>query len=201
MKKLLALVIALVLLFALAVTVAESYGDNSVAEEADVYTSASTTKTVLSGEARAAAVDALVKSSADLATRAEAGAEGYIAPESVNALILSVNPDGSVGLSTISQWKYVTDDAGDQVILELTHGQNALNLSRENAAGSLLLRLDGASYIVHLRVKDADEQAFSQEAYDEGQFNAHYSGAQERLSSYTITCDATAIEVTYALIF
>ena len=63
------------------------------------------------------------------------------------------------------------------------------------------MRLDGASYIVHLRVKDADEQAFSQEAYDEGQFNAHYSGAQEQLSSYTITCDATAIEVTYALIF
>lgn len=173
----------------------------AVAETADTYTTASATKTVLAGEAYDAAAAALVAHCADLATLAETKVEGYaVNPLLVNAQIMSVNTDGSVGLSTISQWKYV-DGEKDQVIVELTAGQNQINLSKPGACGTLLVKIDGACYLVHLAVVESDEQVFTQEAFDAGEFNFHYSGAPNQLSSFTITCDVTAIEQTYALIF
>ena len=191
MKKFLSLILCAVLCLASVAAIAET----------DAYTTASSTKTVLTGEAYDAAAAALVAHCADLATLAETKVEGYaVNPNLVNAQIMSVNTDGSVGLSTISQWKYV-DAEKDQVIVELTAGQNQINLSQDGACGTLLVKIDGACYLVHLAVIDSDEQVFTQEAYDAGEFNYHYSGAANALSSFTITCDVTAIEQTYALIF
>lgn len=172
------------------------------AEEVDVYTSASATKTMLEGEALTAAGVLLAQNDSDLATLAQTKVEGYTAPNVALGQIMSVNPDGSIGLSTISEWQYVQNEAGrDQVIVELTHGQNALNLSKEGARGSLLVRLDGVSYLVHLDVVESDEQVYTDEAYQAGEFDAHYSGAPNKLSSYTITSDVLSIETTNMLMF
>lgn len=191
MKKILSLILCAVLCMMSVAAVAE----------VDAYTTASATKTVLSGDAYEAAAAALVAHCADLATTAEAKVEGYAEnPLLTNAQIMSVNTDGSVGLSTISQWKYVDADK-DQVVLELTAGQNQINLSRDGACGTLLVKIDGACYLVHLAVVESDEQVFDQAAYDAGEFNQHYSGAANALSSFTITCDVMAIEMSYALIF
>ena len=50
---------------------------------------------------------------------------------------ISVNPDGSVGLSTISEWKYENGKA----YAKLTQGQNALNLSTPGATGKRSSRI------------------------------------------------------------
>lgn len=192
MRKLIALM--MVLLCTLSV--------QALAEEVDAYTSASTTKTLLSGEELDAAAALLAASGSDLATLAQTKVEGYTSPSGVNAQIMSVNPDGSIGMSTISEWKYVQNaDGKDQVIVELTYGQNALNLSEEGARGTLLVLLDGASYLVHLDVLDSDEQVYTEEAYNAGEFDAHYSGAADELSSYTITCEVLSIEMSHMLLF
>ena len=172
------------------------------AEEVDVYTSASATKTMLEGEALTAAGVLLAQNDSDLATLAQTKVEGYTAPNVALGQIMSVNPDGSIGLSTISEWQYVQNEAGqDQVIVELTYGQNALNLSEDGARGSLLVRLDGVSYLVHLDVVESDEQVYTDEAYQAGEFDSHYSGAPNKLSSYTITSDVLSIETTNMLMF
>ena len=192
MRKLIALM--MVLLCTLSV--------QALAEEVDAYTSASTTKTLLSGEELDAAAALLAASGSDLATLAQTKVEGYTSPSGVNAQIMSVNPDGSIGMSTISEWKYVQNaDGKDQVIVELTYGQNALNLSEEGARGTLLVLLDGASYLVHLDVLDSDEQVYTEEAYNAGEFDAHYSGAADELRSYTITCEVLSIEMSHMLLF
>lgn len=192
MKKLIALMMVLLC----------AVGAQALAQEVDAYTSASMTKTLLSGEELDAAAALLAASGSDLATLAQTKAEGYTAPSGVNAHIMSVNPDGSVGLSTISEWKYVQNaDGRDQVIVELTYGQNALNLSEDGARGTLIVLLDGAGYLVHLDVVDSDEQVYTDEAYNAGEFDAHYSGAANQLSSYTITCDVLSVEMSRLLLF
>ena len=192
MKKLIALMMVLLC----------AVGAQALAQEVDAYTSASMTKTLLSGEELDAAAALLAASGSDLATLAQTKAEGYTAPCGVNAHIMSVNPDGSVGLSTISEWKYVQNaDGRDQVIVELTYGQNALNLSEDGARGTLMVLLDGAGYLVHLDVVDSDEQVYTDEAYNAGEFDAHYSGAANQLSSYTITCDVLSVEMSRLLLF
>ena len=192
MKKLIALMMVLLC----------AVGAQALAQEVDAYTSASMTKTLLSGEELDAAAALLAASGSDLATLAQTKAEGYTAPSGVNAHIMSVNPDGSVGLSTISEWKYVQNaDGRDQVIVELTYGQNSLNLSEDGARGTLMVLLDGAGYLVHLDVVDSDEQVYTDEAYNAGEFDAHYSGAANQLSSYTITCDVLSVEMSRLLLF
>ena len=177
MKKLIALMMVLLC----------AVGAQALAQEVDAYTSASMTKTLLSGEELDAAAALLAASGSDLATLAQTKAEGYTAPSGVNAHIMSVNPDGSVGLSTISEWKYVQNaDGRDQVIVELTYGQNALNLSEDGARGTLMVLLDGAGYLVHLDVVDSDEQVYTDEAYNAGEFDAHYSGAANQLILFLI---------------
>ena len=192
MKKLIALMMVLLCML----------GVQALAEEVDAYTSASTTKTLLAGEELDTAAALLAATCSDLAPLAQTKVEGYTAPSGVNAQIMSVNPDGSVGMSTISEWKYVQNaDGKDQVIVELTYGQNALNLSEEGARGTLLVLVDGASYLVHLDVLESDEQVYTDEAYNAGEFDAHYSGAANQLSSYTITCEVLSIEMSHMLLF
>ena len=82
------------------------------AETVDAYTTASATKTVLSGDELAKAEQVLMAQSSLLSSADEAKAEGYVPKEGVTtAQIMSINPDGSVGLSTISEWKYESGKA------------------------------------------------------------------------------------------
>ena len=185
MKKLFALLAAAMMLFSLA-----------AAESADVYTTASATKTVLTGEDLAKAEAVLVAQSSLLSTIDEAKAEGYQQKEgTTTAQIMSVNADGSVGLSTISEWKYENGKAW----IKLTHGQNALNLAKEGAAGTLLVKGQGPVYLLHLKTAAVTVLEYSEETA--GQFDQHYSGAANALNEYDIEFDVTAIEQTFALMF
>jgi hypothetical protein len=165
----------------------------------DAYTSASTTKKLLEGADLAAAAEALAANSADLATLADSKVSGYAAPQSALAQIMSVNPDGSVGLSTISQWKYIPAD--NQVHIQLTYGQNALNLNAVGARGSLLVKIGDLAYILHLDVAEAIEKVYSDEAFNAGEFNAHYSGADAHFSQFDIFLNVLSIETSGAIMF
>lgn len=186
MKKTFAVLLALCLLLPVA----------ALAESVDAYTTASATKTVLSGSALAEAEAVLAAQSSLLSTADEAKAEGYVAKEGTTiAQILSVNPDGSVGLSTISEWKYEDGKA----YVKLTQGQNALNLAAVGAAGTLLVKGQGPTYLLHLKVIDVVVLEYSEETA--GQFDQFYSGAANALNEYDITFEVTAIEQTFALMF
>ena len=50
---------------------------------------------------------------------------------------MSTNPDGSVGISTISQWAYTVKTGADTLTLQLTYGQNAVNLAEVDHRGTL----------------------------------------------------------------
>lgn len=198
MKKILAFLIASILLLSVG-----AYASAEPTAEVDAYTSASLTKTTLSGDELTAAAELLVQHGSDLATLADTQVPGYTAPVgSMPAQIMTVNPDGCVGLSTITEFHYYPmEDGRDQVVLELTYGQNAVNLGEPDARGTLLVRIDGTSYLVHLDVIDYDEQVYTDEAYAAGEFNAHYSGASNAFSSFTITCEVLSIETSQLLIF
>ncbi len=169
-------------------------------EAVDGYTTASATKTVLSAEAIAAIAPTLEAQSSTLSTTADTKKEGFAAKEgTTTAQIMTVNPDGSVGLSTISEWAYSAAD--NTVKMKLTHGQNAVNLEEIGAAGTLLVKAEGAVYLLHLRVTDVEVLEYSDAAFEAGEFDQFYSGAANQLDEHHITCDVTAIEVTYALMF
>ena len=172
-------------------------------ELVDAYTSASLTKTLLEGDELDSAAALLASHCSDLATLAETQKPGYTPPEnSTVAQIMTVNPDGCVGLSSMSEWKYIPQNKGnDQVILELTYGQNCLNINQPGDRGTLLVMIDGTSYLVHLNTLESDEQVYTDEAYEAGEFDSHYSGAPNRLSSFTITCEVLSIETSTMLIF
>lgn len=197
MKKMGCAVLAAAMLFGGVSALAET-AENTV----DAYTSASLSKTTLAGDDLAAAVELLVANSSDLATKAETLAEGYVAQESHVAQLLSINPDACVGVSTISEWKYVPSENGnDCLMMELNAGQQTANLSKPNARGSLLAILDGMCYLVHFKVVDADEQVFTKEAYEAGEFDKFYGEnyASRELSSFSITTEVLCIERFYGM--
>ena len=138
MNKLVSLLLALMMLSAAA----------AIAETVDTYASASLTKSFVEGEELVTLADTLSKSGADIATKAQTQAEGYERMYGKHVNIYSVNPDGSIGISTIGYWRYMNNHEGgddatitagdwsvskrgegaDQVVIQLTEGQNALNL-------------------------------------------------------------------------
>jgi hypothetical protein len=165
----------------------------------DAYTSASSTKITLRDAAFDAAAKALQAGSSDLASAAEAKVAGYSAPKGLIGNVMSTNPDGSVGISTISEWVYIDVEGTDSVKLQLTEGQNALNLGEVGRRGTLFIpdaTVDGKNvrYLVHLKVVSVDILKYSDEAYAAGKFNSHYSGKPGKKSQYTFTCDVLAIE-------
>lgn len=177
---------------------------NTGAGYVDTYTSASTSKTTLEGEDFDAAVETLAGLSSDLATKAETEADGYVAPESETyAQAMSVNPDGSVGLSTIHAWKVEKTENGAQATVVMTDGQNISNLNEVGDRGSLLVKAGekGPYYILHLKTSEVKTLEYSDEAYEAGEFNSAYSGAESKATEYTVTFDITMIESTYAFIF
>lgn len=165
----------------------------------DAYSSASDTKTRLTGPAFDAAAEALRAGSAIFTSAAEAKAPGHEEKMAAVGHIMSTNPDGSVGISTIGMWIYTRGSEADTVRIQLTEGQNALNLAGIDRRGTLFvpdLTVDGKEvrYFVHLKVTHVDELKYSDEAYEAGKFNAHYSGAQKKKSQFTLTCEVLAIE-------
>lgn len=165
----------------------------------DAYSSASDTKTKLTGPAFDTAAEALQAGSAVFASAAEAKAPGYEDKMGVIGHIMSTNPDGSVGISTIGMWIYTRGGGADTLKVQLTEGQNALNLSAINRRGTLFVPdlavgdKEGR-YFIHFKVTHVDELKYSDEAYEAGKFNAHYSGQAKKKSQFTLTCEVLSIE-------
>jgi hypothetical protein len=165
----------------------------------DAYSSASDTKTTLTGPAFDAAAGALEAGSAVFASAADAKAPGYEEKMGATGHIMSTNPDGSVGISTIGMWIYARGGVADTLKLQLTEGQNALNLAGVDRRGTLFVpgltvgEKEGR-YFVHFKVVDVDKLAYSKEAYEAGKFNAHYSGSEKKKSQFTLTCEVLSIE-------
>ena len=212
MKKFLCVLFALTMVCGLA-----------AAEVVDTYTSASLTKSFVEGEELDALAVTLSESGADIATKAQTEAEGYQRMYGSHVQIMSVNPDGSIGMSTIGYWRYVNNREGgmdavitagdwqftkrgegaDQVVIQLTEGQNALNLYNAGVGSrtSLLVKLENTSYLLHLNTTDIHVQEFDQAAYDAGEFASGYSGADRQARSFYFTFDVLSIEKTNQLIF
>lgn len=165
----------------------------------DTYTSASSTRSLLRGDDLTAVQDELTNLSSDLASTAEAAKEGYREPEgAVLAQIMSVNPDGSIGISTIHAWKY--DKAANTITVELTYGQNALNLNTIGDRGTLFVH-GKAYYSLHLNTVSVEELEYTDENFENGLFNASYSGKDAQLSEYSITFDVLSIESSFVYMF
>ena len=212
MKKFLCVLFALMLLCGVA-----------AAETVDTYTSAFLTKSFVEGEELAALAVTLSESGADIATKAQTQAEGYVRMYGSHVQIMSVNPDGSIGMSTIGYWRYVNNHEGgmdvtitagdwqftkrgegaDQVVIQLTEGQNALNLYNGGVGTrtTLLVKVENTSYLLHLNITDIHVQEFDQAAYDAGEFASGYSGADRQARSFYFTFDVLSIEKTNQLIF
>ncbi|MCQ2453423.1 MAG: hypothetical protein MJ136_02425 [Clostridia bacterium] len=207
MKKLLSIVLVLMLLSLSAV---------SLAETVDAYTSASLTKSYVEGDAAAALAQILENSGSDIATAAQAAAPDYVREYGKHVLIMSVNPDGCPGMSTIGYWRYCNNRAGgravtitagdwqfnsrgegaDQLVAQLTEGQNALNLYNAGigAGSTVVISLDDGVYMIHLRVADIFVQKFDAAAYEAGEFAKGYSGADRQASSFYFVFDVLSIE-------
>ena len=208
MKKLISLLMALLMVSAVIIATAETV---------DSYTSASLTKSFVEGDELVALADTLSKSCADIATLAMTKAEGYQKMYGKHVNVFSVNPDGSIGMSTIGYWRYMNNHEGgddatvyagdwsvtkrgegaDQVVIQLTEGQNALNLYNAGVGTgtTLMVKLDdGFTYLIHLRITDIHVQEFTKEAYDAGEFASGYSGADRQARSFYFTMDVLSIE-------
>ena len=211
MKKMLAMI--LVLMMALPCVLAETV---------DAYTGASLTKSFVTEEALAGLADGFSASGADIATTKEASAPDYVKMYGEHVQVMTVNPDGCPGLSTIGYWRYVNNREGgadvkitagewsytrrgegaDQMVFQLTDGQNARNLFEQGVGGrsTILLKYNGATYLFHLNTVETYAQVYTQEAYDAGEFATGYSGADRQATSYYFVCDVLSVEQTYALV-
>lgn len=209
MKKFVSLLMALLMLCLTVVATAETV---------DAYTSASLTKSYVTGEDLTALAKVLENSGADIATTAQAAAPDYVKEYGAHVQIITVNPDGCPGMSTIGYWRYannaadgrdVTITAGDwsftsrksgvdQVCLQLTDGQNARNLAAAGVGGraTLMIKLDSGVYLLHMNVTEVFEQKFDQAAFDAGEFASGYSGADRQASSFYFVFDVLSIEKT-----
>jgi hypothetical protein len=164
----------------------------------DAYTSASRTKTTLNGADLSAAAEALQAGSSALATMADAKAPGYTPRKDPIGNVMSTNPDGSVGISTINLWAYSRPSGGDILTLQLGEGQTSMNLGETGRRGTLFvcdLTVGGKAvrYFVHFKVVGVDILKYSPEAFAAGKFNTYYS-EQSKKSQFTLTCKVLAIE-------
>ena len=211
MKKLLAMI--LVLMMALPCVLAETV---------DTYTGASLTKSFVAEADMAALAAPLTMMGADIATTKEASAPDYVKMYNAHVNVLTVNPDGCPGLSTIGYWRYVDNHEGgvdvkitagdwsytrrgegvDQVVFQLTDGQNARNLAGQGVGGrcTIQVKVDRTTYLIHLNTVEIFEQKFTQEAYEAGEFATGYSGADRQATSYYFVCDVLSIEQTTSIL-
>lgn len=172
----------------------------AAAEQVDTYTSASLTRTLLTGDDLAAAEQTLASVSSDLASKADTEKAGYTEPaDAIMVQIMSVNPDGTPGMSTIHAWKYNPSD--HTVNVELTDGQNAENLCKEGSRGTILAHVGDNYYLIHLNTSKTDELKYTDDAYNSGEFNSAYSGKDNKLSEFDITFSVLGIESTQVYMF
>ena len=205
------------ILAALLLTVSFAMADELV----DTYTSASLTKSYVEGDEAATLAELLTASGADIATTKQANEPGYEKMYGMHVNVITVNPDGCPGMSTIGYWRYVNNREGgadvvisasdwsytrpgtgaDQVVFQLTDGQNARNLLADDARCTIQLTSNGANYLIHLDIAEVFAQEFSQEAYDAGEFATGYSGADRQATSYYFVGNVLSIEKSYAIQF
>ena len=170
-------------------------------EDVDAYTSASATRTQLSGDEYDAAVENLIAISNDLATAADAANKASDeASDSALAQVLTVNPDGSVGMSTIHAWKVTETEDGLYVTVVMTDGQNIRNLAEVGNRGTIIVHGD-SYYIMHVQTTDVQVLEYSDEAYEAGMFNEDYSGAEAQRCEYTVTFEIYNLESTFLYVF
>ena len=158
----------------------------------DSYTSASIPKVNMTGDDLETVKVSMSQVCSDLASLAETQKGGYTFPDEINVQILSVNPDGTPGLSTIHAWKITPEK--NTVEVELMDGQNARNLGETGTRGSMIVKLESGYYMIHLNVTNVDIMEYSEENFNEGKFNSMYSGQANQQSQYHITMDILAIE-------
>ena len=193
----------------------------AMAEEVDTYTSASLTKSYVEGDEAAALAETLTASGADIATTKQASEPDYVKMYGMHVNVITVNPDGCPGMSTIGYWRYVNNREGgadvvisagdwtytrpgtgaDQVVFQLTDGQNARNLLADDARCTIMVKVENTWYLLHLDVVEVFAQEFTQEAYDAGEFATGYSGADRQATSYYFVADVLSVEKTNSLIF
>jgi hypothetical protein len=165
----------------------------------DAYSSASDTKTTLAGPALGDVAEVLQAGSSIFATAADAKAPGYEAKMGIIANVMSTNPNGSIGMSTIGEWGYTKGGKVDTVKIQLTEGQNALNLAAPDKRGTLFIPEltvgdQTGRYFVHFKVVHVDVLAYSDAAYEAGKFNSHYSGQEKKKRQFTLTGEVLSIE-------
>ena len=205
------------ILAALLLTVSFAMADELV----DTYTSASLTKSYVEGDEAATLAELLTASGADIATTKQANEPGYEKMYGMHVNVITVNPDGCPGMSTIGYWRYVNNREGgadvvisasdwsytrpgtgaDQVVFQLTDGQNARNLLADDARCTIQLTSNGANYLIHLDIAEVFAQEFTQEAYDAGEFATGYSGADRQATSYYYVCDVLSVEKSNSILF
>ena len=193
----------------------------AMAEEVDTYTSASLTKSYVEGDEAAALAETLTASGADIATTKQASEPDYVKMYGMHVNVITVNPDGCPGMSTIGYWRYVNNREGgadvvisagdwtytrpgtgaDQVVFQLTDGQNARNLLADDARCTIMVKVENTWYLLHLDVVEVFAQEFTQEAFDAGEFATGYSGADRQATSYYYVTNVLSVEKTNSLIF
>ena len=190
----------LTVLCVLAGAAAYASGEASDAQ-IDAYSSASATRTLLAGDALEAAVEDMKGICSDLATAADVRASGSSSMNnSKTALILSVNPDGAPGMSTIQAWKITEEEGEIYITVVMTDGQNIRNLCEIGDVGTLIVHGD-QYYILHMETVETACLEYSDEAYAAGLFNQAYSGASSQRCEYTVTFRVTVAESTTLYMF
>lgn len=156
----------------------------------DTYSSASLTKEMLDGDNLTKAKEILSNIDSDLATLADTQKEGYVAPENEKHVqIMTINPDGTPGVSTIHAWQI----NGDEVKVVMTDGQSSQNIAEKGARCTILAH-DESYYQLHLEVTDVVQLNYSDDNYNNGLFNSSYSGKDNQLCEYTITMKLLSLE-------
>jgi len=95
-----------------------------------------------------AAAKAIEAGSTDLANLATARLR-LKAPKSYLAHVMSANPDGSVGISTISQWRYIVWIPAKTMSFSSSPGDRMPSISRKSARGVAVhsgVSVDGRAY-------------------------------------------------------
>lgn len=173
----------------------------AVSDYTDSYASASSTRIPLVGDDFTAGIDALQVVHSDLATIKDSKAEGYTRPEAKYAQVMSVNPDGSVSMSTIHAWKVDKTEDGATVTIVMTDGQTIQNLVKAIGTRGTIMVHGDKYYNMHVQTKDIVALEYSDEAFEEGLFNMDYSGAEHAATEYTVTFDIYSLEGSFVYIF
>ena len=126
-----------------------------------------------------------------MATKADSEAEGYTAAETTTiAQVMSVSSDGYPSMSTIHAWKV----DGETITVVMTDGRTISNLINTGDRGIILN--GSAYYLLHVETESVKTLEYNNDAYNNGEFNVSYSGADHRAAEYTVTFKTNELEST-----